>query len=163
MSRRDKKPLAKGRGGPSDRPRGARPYAEKARTERGKGKPAIGEAGAGRQALRFACGCRTPSRGGKAGRRDATSRGRRTRRKLRRCRPKCRPSTVTADEANMRVDRFLEARFPGLSYSHIQRIVRKGELRVDGKRADSKDRLKAGQSGPHSAAASGRAEEDRQA
>jgi 23S rRNA pseudouridine955/2504/2580 synthase len=52
---------------------------------------------------------------------------------------------VTADEANMRVDRFLEARFPGLSYSHIQRIVRKGELRVDGKRADSKDRLEAGQ------------------
>lgn len=54
--------------------------------------------------------------------------------------------TVTADEANMRVDRFLEARFPGLSYSHIQRIVRKGELRVDGKRADSKDRLEPGQS-----------------
>jgi len=54
--------------------------------------------------------------------------------------------TVTGDEADMRVDRFLEARFPGLSYSHIQRIVRKGELRVDGKRADSKDRLKAGQS-----------------
>lgn len=54
--------------------------------------------------------------------------------------------TVTADEANMRVDRFLEARFAGLSYSHIQRIVRKGELRVDGKRADSKDRLSEGQS-----------------
>src|SRR5271169_4816894 len=43
---------------------------------------------------------------------------------------------VTADEDNMRVDRFLEARFPGLSFSHIQRIVRKGELRVNGKRAD---------------------------
>lgn len=54
--------------------------------------------------------------------------------------------TVTADEDNMRVDRFLEARFPGLSFSHIQRIVRKGELRVNGKRADSKDRLQAGQS-----------------
>ena len=52
---------------------------------------------------------------------------------------------VTADENNMRVDRFLEARFPGLSFSHIQRIVRKGELRVDGKRADSKDRLEEGQ------------------
>ena len=52
--------------------------------------------------------------------------------------------TVTADEAGMRVDRFLEARFPGLSFSHIQRIVRKGELRVDGRRADSKDRLDAG-------------------
>ena len=48
---------------------------------------------------------------------------------------------VTADEANMRVDRFLETRFPGLSFSHIQRIVRKGELRVNGKRADSKDRI----------------------
>jgi 23S rRNA pseudouridine955/2504/2580 synthase len=52
---------------------------------------------------------------------------------------------VTPDEDNMRVDRFLEARFPGLSFSHIQRIVRKGELRVNGKRADSKDRLQAGQ------------------
>ncbi|MCP9630450.1 RluA family pseudouridine synthase [Rhodopseudomonas palustris] len=54
--------------------------------------------------------------------------------------------TVTDDENGMRVDRFLEARFPGLSFSHIQRIVRKGELRVNGKRADSKDRLEEGQS-----------------
>ncbi len=53
---------------------------------------------------------------------------------------------VTADENGMRVDRFLEARFPSLSFSHIQRIVRKGELRVNGKRADSKDRLEEGQS-----------------
>jgi 23S rRNA pseudouridine955/2504/2580 synthase len=52
---------------------------------------------------------------------------------------------VTPDENEMRIDRFLEARFPQLSFSHIQRIVRKGELRVDGKRADSKDRLEAGQ------------------
>src|SRR5712691_12785130 len=60
------------------------------------------------------------------------------------------PSTVqnvavSADEAGMRVDRFLEARFPGLSFSHIQRIIRKGELRVNGKRARPKDRLQAGQ------------------
>jgi 23S rRNA pseudouridine955/2504/2580 synthase len=54
--------------------------------------------------------------------------------------------TVTADEANMRVDRFLESKFPGLSFSHIHRIVRKGELRVDGKRVDGKDRLREGQS-----------------
>lgn len=52
---------------------------------------------------------------------------------------------VSADENGMRVDRFLEARYPGLSFSHIQRIVRKGELRVNGKRADSKDRLEEGQ------------------
>ena len=53
---------------------------------------------------------------------------------------------VTADEAGMRVDRFLEAKFPGLSFSHIQRVIRKGELRVNGKRVDGKDRLSAGQS-----------------
>src|SRR3954451_9529806 len=45
----------------------------------------------------------------------------------------------------MRVDRFLEARYPALSFSHIQRIIRKGELRVNGKRAQPKDRLQAGQ------------------
>src|SRR5215208_3479897 len=53
---------------------------------------------------------------------------------------------VMPDESGMRVDRFLEARFPGLSFSHIQRIVRKGELRVNGKLADSKDRIEEGQS-----------------
>jgi 23S rRNA pseudouridine955/2504/2580 synthase len=52
---------------------------------------------------------------------------------------------VSADEAGMRVDRFLEARFPGLSFSHIQRIIRKGELRVNGKRALPKQRLERGQ------------------
>ena len=49
---------------------------------------------------------------------------------------------VTPDEAGMRVDRFLEAKFPGLSFSHIQRVIRKGELRVNGKRVDGKDRLR---------------------
>src|SRR6516164_7124436 len=52
---------------------------------------------------------------------------------------------VTADEAGMRVDRFVEARFPGLAFSHIQRIIRKGELRVNGKRAQPKQRLESGQ------------------
>ncbi len=53
--------------------------------------------------------------------------------------------TVSADESGMRLDRFFEARFPGLSFSHIQRIIRKGEVRVNGKRAQPKDRLQAGQ------------------
>jgi len=52
---------------------------------------------------------------------------------------------VTPDESGMRLDRFFEARFPGLSFSHIQRIIRKGEVRVNGKRAKPKDRLEAGQ------------------
>ena len=54
-------------------------------------------------------------------------------------------ATVSADEAGMLVDRFVEARFPGLAFSHIQRIIRKGELRVNGKRAQPKQRLEAGQ------------------
>jgi 23S rRNA pseudouridine955/2504/2580 synthase len=53
--------------------------------------------------------------------------------------------TVTPDENDMRVDRFFEARFPGLSFSHIQRIIRKGEVRVNGKRTEPKARLSAGQ------------------
>jgi 23S rRNA pseudouridine955/2504/2580 synthase len=53
--------------------------------------------------------------------------------------------TVTGDETGMRLDRFFEARFPGLSFSHIQRIIRKGEVRVNGKRAQPKDRLQPGQ------------------
>jgi 23S rRNA pseudouridine955/2504/2580 synthase len=54
-------------------------------------------------------------------------------------------ATVTADENGMRVDRFFEARFPGLSFSHIQRIIRKGEVRVNGKRTEPKARLASGQ------------------
>jgi 23S rRNA pseudouridine955/2504/2580 synthase len=54
-------------------------------------------------------------------------------------------TAVTADESGMRVDRFLEARFPGLSFSHIQRVIRKGEVRVNGKRTQPKNRLEAGQ------------------
>ena len=52
---------------------------------------------------------------------------------------------VTADESGMRVDRFLERRFPGLSFSHIQRVIRKGEVRVNSKRTQPKNRLVAGQ------------------
>jgi 23S rRNA pseudouridine955/2504/2580 synthase len=54
--------------------------------------------------------------------------------------------SVTPDENGMRVDRFFEGRFPGLSFSHIQRIIRKGEVRVNGKRTQPKNRLEAGQS-----------------
>jgi 23S rRNA pseudouridine955/2504/2580 synthase len=139
MSRRDKKPLAKGSRRPGDRPRGARPFAEKARGERAKGKPAFGDRAATKAPVRAAAP--------RAVRHPAFAEEE-PRKKVVEAAPlptKVQTVTVTADEANMRVDRFLEARFPGLSYSHIQRIVRKGELRLDGKRADSKDRLKEGQ------------------
>ena len=54
-------------------------------------------------------------------------------------------ASVTGDESGMRVDRFLQARIPGLSFARIQRAIRKGEVRVDGKRVDANDRLEAGQ------------------
>src|SRR5947208_3390770 len=138
MSRRVKRPLAKRASG--DRPKGSRPYRDVVqghrKDDRRHPEARVQRASKGRTGHPFL---------------DA---------RLRHAAPdevaKVEPSVplpakvqtvvVTADEANMRVDRFLEARFPGLSFSHIQRIVRKGELRVNGKRADSKDRLEEGQS-----------------
>ncbi|WP_375462828.1 RluA family pseudouridine synthase [uncultured Methylobacterium sp.] len=52
--------------------------------------------------------------------------------------------TVEPDEAGMRIDRFLTARFPQLPFARVQSIVRKGELRVDGSRAKPNDRLEPG-------------------
>ncbi|KAB2851646.1 MAG: RluA family pseudouridine synthase [Hyphomicrobiaceae bacterium] len=53
--------------------------------------------------------------------------------------------TVKGDEAGMRLDRFLSARFPELPFSLQQRIIRKGEVRVDGGRKKPESRLEAGQ------------------
>ena len=59
---------------------------------------------------------------------------------------------VEPDEAEMRVDRFLVARFPQLAFTHIQRIVRKGELRIDGKRAQAERAARSRPESPHPAA-----------
>src|SRR5437773_9083035 len=126
MSRRVKRPLRPA----GDRPKGARPYrgsqAERSKEHRPGNKPA-----------RFA-----PPRAPK----PFVPAPEKVVAEAPPLPTKVQTVVVTSDENNMRVDRFLEARFPGLSFSHIQRIVRKGELRVNGKRADSKDRLEEGQS-----------------
>ena len=44
--------------------------------------------------------------------------------------------SIGEDELGMRLDRWLHRRFPDVSNSHLMRIVRKGEVRVSGKRAD---------------------------
>src|ERR1700728_2611783 len=49
------------------------------------------------------------------------------------------------DESGMRLDRWLHRRFPDVSNSHLMRIVRKGEVRVSGKRADVSTRLATGE------------------
>jgi 23S rRNA pseudouridine955/2504/2580 synthase len=45
----------------------------------------------------------------------------------------------------MRVDRFLQARFADLGFARIQRAIRKGEVRVNGKRVDANEHLESGQ------------------
>jgi 23S rRNA pseudouridine955/2504/2580 synthase len=50
------------------------------------------------------------------------------------------------DESGMRLDRWLHRRFPDLANSHLMKIVRKGEVRVSGRRADVSTRLVAGES-----------------
>jgi 23S rRNA pseudouridine955/2504/2580 synthase len=53
---------------------------------------------------------------------------------------------IGEDEAGMRLDRWLHRRFPEVANSHLMRIVRKGEVRVSGKRADISTRLESGES-----------------
>ena len=49
------------------------------------------------------------------------------------------------DEAGMRLDRWFRRRFPDLPQSHLMKIVRKGEVRVSGRRAEVSTRLEAGE------------------
>ena len=53
---------------------------------------------------------------------------------------------VNEDEAGMRLDRWFHRRFPKLPQSHLNKIVRNGEVRVAGKRTEVSTRLEAGQS-----------------
>ena len=53
--------------------------------------------------------------------------------------------TVSADEDGMRLDRWFRLHFPKLSLSHLNKIVRKGEVRVEGKRVETSSRLAEGQ------------------
>jgi 23S rRNA pseudouridine955/2504/2580 synthase len=52
---------------------------------------------------------------------------------------------IGEDEAGMRLDRWFRRKFPDLPQSHLMKIVRKGAVRVSGKRADVSTRLELGQ------------------
>ena len=56
-----------------------------------------------------------------------------------------RTIAVTEDEAGMRLDRWFKRRMPSLSLSHLNKIVRTGQVRVDGARVKTAARLAAGQ------------------
>ncbi len=53
--------------------------------------------------------------------------------------------TVDADEAGMRVDRWFKSHYPGLGFGALQKLLRSGQVRVDGGRVRSDTRLQAGQ------------------
>ncbi len=52
---------------------------------------------------------------------------------------------VGEDDGDQRFDRWLRAQFPHLSQGRIEKLCRKGELRVDGKRVKPASRLEVGQ------------------
>ena len=52
---------------------------------------------------------------------------------------------VTDDEDDLRVDRWFKRHYPGLPHVQLQKMLRKGHVRVDGKRAKANTRLESGQ------------------
>ncbi|MFL2770944.1 MAG: RluA family pseudouridine synthase [Rhodospirillaceae bacterium] len=53
--------------------------------------------------------------------------------------------TVTDAETDVRLDRWFRRHFPSLNHGRLEKLLRKGDVRVDGKRVRSNYRLKSGQ------------------
>ena len=45
----------------------------------------------------------------------------------------------------MRLDRWFKTHYPGLGFGHLQKLLRSGQVRVDGGRAKSDTRVEPGQ------------------
>jgi 23S rRNA pseudouridine955/2504/2580 synthase len=58
--------------------------------------------------------------------------------------PTVKKFTVTDDESGLRLDRWFKRHYPTLALSHLAKIIRKGEVRVDGKRVETGTRLEVG-------------------
>lgn len=52
---------------------------------------------------------------------------------------------VAADEGDLRLDRWFKRHFPVLGHGHLEKLLRTGQIRVDGKRAKASSRLAPGQ------------------
>jgi len=52
---------------------------------------------------------------------------------------------VNQDDDGIRIDRWFKRHFPAVSFVMLQKKMRKGEVRLDGKRVKGKERLEAGQ------------------
>lgn len=55
------------------------------------------------------------------------------------------PVAVSADESGLRLDRWFRRRFPVVTHGTLERLLRTGQVRIDGRRATAGDRLEAGQ------------------
>ncbi len=53
--------------------------------------------------------------------------------------------SVKPDDGEVRLDRFIRRRFPELTQGQIEKMIRTGQVRVDGARAKAADRLEPGQ------------------
>ncbi len=53
---------------------------------------------------------------------------------------------VAADEAGLRLDRWFKRHYPTLPHGRLERLLRTGQVRIDGRRAKAGARLDAGQS-----------------
>jgi 23S rRNA pseudouridine955/2504/2580 synthase len=56
-----------------------------------------------------------------------------------------RTVAVAPTDAGMRLDRWLRQRFPGLAQGRVEKLLRTGQVRLDGRRAKANERLAPGQ------------------
>src|SRR5215475_8970745 len=54
--------------------------------------------------------------------------------------------TIAEDDDGIRLDRWFKRHYPALTHARLEKLLRKGEVRLDGKRAKAADRVTAGQS-----------------
>jgi 23S rRNA pseudouridine955/2504/2580 synthase len=53
--------------------------------------------------------------------------------------------TISEDDDGIRLDRWFRRHFPALTHGRLEKLLRKGEVRLDGKRVKAADRVVAGQ------------------
>ena len=54
-------------------------------------------------------------------------------------------ATVQSSEGTLRLDRWFKRHYPGLGHGQLEKLLRTGRIRVDGKRAKAGDRIEPGQ------------------
>ncbi|MES1151195.1 MAG: S4 domain-containing protein, partial [Dongia sp.] len=53
--------------------------------------------------------------------------------------------TIAEDDSDQRLDRWFKKHFPEINHGRLEKLLRTGQVRVDGKRAKASDRVEAGQ------------------